>query len=364
MEFVQESIATLHDFRDPHPEVAVDRIAVVVPVAGGDVDRESVGRTFEILASINPGLVVIPFRGSYAAACRCSRRCHEHGLNATVIWCNGPAVRTILDEYGIETDGGKGLDVWIAIAIAADRAERVVVHDADADSYAASHVPRLVWPLEQGTSFVKGYYARIEAEQLYGRVTRLLWEPLLAAIRSRWPAPIVTYLDGFRYPLAGEVAMTADVARDITLQPGWGLEIGMLFEAYRHVHTEQIVQVDLGNHRHDHRPVYGDQGIVSMGEVVAGTLIGGLLEQGLAIDREHAVTLYREFAASYIDRYALDAAFNDLVYDRAAEEELIDEYQAVIRTATRDDPLPSIAASDIDVAALFDAGRITSERVT
>lgn len=364
MEFRQESIATLHDFGTADPDVAVDRLAVVVPVVGGDVDRRSVARTFETLATVDPGHVVIPFRGTHPAARRCFRRCRNLGLDASVVWCNGPAVTSTLEGCGIEPAGGKGLDVWIALAIATERADYVVVHDADAYSYAPSHVPRLAWPLTQGASFVKGYYARIEDERMYGRVTRLLWEPLMAAIRTRWAGPAITYLDGFRYPLAGEVAMTAEVARELALQPGWGLEVGMLLEAYRQLDTGRIVQVDLGNHRHDHRPVHGDGGIVSMAEVVAATLIDGLRALGHPVDRDQVARVYRDQTAAYVDRYALDAAFNDLNYDRAAEEELIDEYHAAITAETAREPLPSIAATDVEAAALAEAGRITPGRVT
>src|SRR5277367_5154301 len=41
------------------------------------------------------------------------------------------------------------------------------------------------------------------------------------------------YLTAFRYPLAGECAFPAELARELPLDSGWGLEIGWLCEVHR-----------------------------------------------------------------------------------------------------------------------------------
>ena len=40
--------------------------------------------------------------------------------------------------------------------------------------------------------------------------------------------PLLDYLDSFRYPLAGEISITTDLARINRIPSDWGLEIGTL----------------------------------------------------------------------------------------------------------------------------------------
>ena len=66
------------------------------------------------------------------------------------------------------------------------------------------------------------------------RVTRLLVAPLLESLRQiLGPLPLLSYLACFRYALAGEFAMRADLARVNRVPSNWGLEIGVLAEVYR-----------------------------------------------------------------------------------------------------------------------------------
>ena len=116
---------------------------------------------------------------------------------------------------------------------------------------------RLYYPITNtslGYEFCKGYYARY-GSSLYGRVTRLFVTPLLRAFSPiLGPVKLVDYLQSFRYPLAGEFAITTDLARANRIPADWGLEIGMLCEVYRNCSLKRICQVNLAdNYQHKHR---------------------------------------------------------------------------------------------------------------
>ena len=116
---------------------------------------------------------------------------------------------------------------------------------------------RLCYPITNtslGYEFCKEYYARY-GSSLYGRVTRLFVNPLLRTFSPiLGPVKLVDYLQSFRYPLAGEFAITTDLARANRIPADWGLEIGMLCEVYRNCSLKRICQVDLAdNYQHKHR---------------------------------------------------------------------------------------------------------------
>ena len=212
MEYVQERIATLHDFGDADPPAPLDRATVVVPMTEREHASLAAERVLETLERVAPDRVLIALRASEAALPEVVSWLEGFDLPLSVCWCTAPAIEDRLAAAGIETPAGKGRDVWLALGIAAS-SDFVVVHDADAKSYAASHVPRLLFPLAGEASFAKGYYARVENGQLYGRLCRLFVAPVLRALRDEYDAPILQYLAAFRYPLAGEFAMTGDLAR-------------------------------------------------------------------------------------------------------------------------------------------------------
>ncbi len=95
---------------------------------------------------------------------------------------------------------------------------------------------------------VKGTYDRPENGGTGGgRVTELLARPLL---RRLFPA-----LDFVRQPLAGEVAVRRDALDGLVLEPGYGVEIGMLIDVARRFGPSAIAQVDLGTRVHRNRPL-------------------------------------------------------------------------------------------------------------
>jgi len=88
--------------------------------------------------------------------------------------------------------------------------------------------------------FCKGYYPRV-TDRLYGRVTRLFISPIIRALKKIvGHMPFLVYLDSFRYPLAGEFSMKADLARINRIPADWGLEVGSLAEVFRNVSMKKI----------------------------------------------------------------------------------------------------------------------------
>lgn len=357
MEFVQDSIATLHDFGSAAPTVDPDRMAIVVPVMGRDVGQGGVRHTLEVLARLDPAEILVPFRGNVSTKRRVDAWLDELPVSATVIRCNGPDMRALLRGAGLPTSGGKGLDVWLSLGVAAADHQLVVVHDADSKAYVETHVPRLAWPIERDFAFAKGYYARIEDDRLYGRLTRLLWMPLLETIRRTHHDALLQYLGGFRYPLAGEFALSANVADALRLPPGWGLEVGMLGEMFEHAGPRGTAQVDLGWHEHEHRPVGGADGLVTMSEHVVAALFELLDRRGIPLDREALGARYEATAREFVRRYAVDASFNGLEFDADLEREQVARYREVLGSTARLDRLPSFRETSLTPGSVRSAGK-------
>ena len=84
--------------------------------------------------------------------------------------------------------------------------------------------------------------------------------PFLRAMKSvLGPHALLDFLDAFRYPLAGECAMTTEIARSTRIPSDWGLEVGMLAEVYRNSSLKRICQVELvDNYDHKHRELSED----------------------------------------------------------------------------------------------------------
>lgn len=353
MEYTQERIATLHDLTGNVPDAPVDNAAVVVPMT----DREFAGlapeRTLKTLEEIDPARVIVPLR---VPASRISAFCEwlsSFDLSLTLLWCNAPTVESLLSEHGIGGDAGKGRDVWLALGLAA-REEFVVLHDADVTSYDASHVPQLLAPLTE-FEFSKGYYARVENDRLYGRLFRLFFTPLVEALGENYDDALLEYLGAFRYALAGEMGFQSELAREIRLEPAWGLETGLLGEFFTHSGFEETAQVDLGVHEHDHRAVGGGSGLIGMSEHVANALWRVLADQGISPRFETLPEQYRKTADRFIRGYEADAAFNGLHYDAEEERAQVDSYAEAIRPTEEDERLPAWTETHFSPEAVLNA---------
>jgi glucosyl-3-phosphoglycerate synthase len=358
MEYVQERVATCHDLTDPTPDAPTDRAAVVVPMTEREYAGLAAERVLSELERVDPGRVVVPLQAPADRVASFESWLHEFDLDLTVLWCDGDRMASLLDEAGLNGNGGKGRDVWLGLGVAlAGEASSVVVHDADTKTYSKADVPRLLFPLDHGFEFSKGFYARVENGRLYGRLFRLFYAPLVRALSDAHDAPILDYLASFRYALAGEFAATTELASRLRLQRSWGLEVGTLGEAFDYAGFEGSAQVDLGDYEHDHRAVGGPTGLSTMSESVGDALLRAVSDHGVDPDYDELPDRYRRAASSFVRGYGVDAAFNGLDYDRIDELDQVESYADAVSPPGSDNRLPAWRDAPLDPEAVLNAAR-------
>ncbi|WP_058365505.1 hypothetical protein [Haloparvum sedimenti] len=356
MEYVQERVTTLHALTDRTPDAPTDRAAVVVPMTEREYGGLAAERVLTALEAVDPARVVVPLRATPEHAGPFHEWLSEFDLPVETLWCDGPRLATLLAEHGLDGERGKGRDVWLGLGRAITE-EFVVVHDADTRSYSPAYVPRLLFPLAHGHAFSKGYYARVEDGKLYGRLFRLLYRPLVRALADAHDAPIVDYLDAFRYALAGEFAATSDLVAGLRIPRGWGLEVGTLGDAFAQAGFSGSAQVDLGRYEHDHRSVRGPTGLADMSDAVTGAVLRALADHGVEPDLDALPGRYREAAERIVTGYATDAAFNGLEYDREAELAQVETYADSVTAPGADTRLPAWAETGLSPDAVREAAR-------
>jgi hypothetical protein len=157
-----------------------------------------------------------------------------------LLWNNGPRMQALfetLDAAELSPGAsGKGRNCWICwgYVLASEQARMVAMHDCDIATYSREMLARLCYPVAHpslGFDFCKGYYARV-SDRLNGRVMRLFFTPLVRALRTIiGHHPYLSYLDSFRYPLAGEIALDIDLVRRVRIPQDWALELGTLSDS-------------------------------------------------------------------------------------------------------------------------------------
>ena len=228
---------------------------------------------------------------------------------------------------------GKGFNLWAAIGIvcAERQSEVIVVQDCDVLSFRRSTLARLCYPcvapqLDYG--FSKMYYSRA-TDRLYGRVSRLFLAPLLQTIvRVCGHDPLIDFLLSFRYPLAGEFALKQDLAAQVSVESGWGVEIGLICDVFRVTDARHVCQVD-GGSDHDHRHHQELEVLARMAKQIAATLLAHFVREGVRVDKEFLSAVaanYRREAALALKRSAELALMTGLERDGAAEAQMIDVF--------------------------------------
>jgi glucosyl-3-phosphoglycerate synthase len=200
---------------------------------------------------------------------------------------------------------------------------------------------------------------------MHGRVTRLFMTPLVRAMESLAPdAAFVRFLDSFRYPLAGEFAMRASLARVNRIPGDWGLEVGVLAEVFRNCSLARICQVDLAeNYEHKHQTLSTEdptKGLRRMTCDIAKSLFRTLASEGVVFSVDHFRALqvrYERIAQDTIARYYADAMLNGLRFDRHGEEVAVATFSRSLQEAAAEfcnDPmgLPLIPNWNRVVAAI------------
>src|SRR4051812_41091355 len=191
------------------------------------------------------------------------------------------------------------------------------------------------------------YYSRV-TDRLYGRVSRLFLAPLLQAlVRVAGHHPLLDFLLSFRYPLAGEVALSLPLARGLPGTTGWGLEIATLCEAFRGIDPREICQVDGGGgYDHKHQPAVGS--LQEMAQEITRELLAQLAREGALTDRPFQAAVQQAFRREATDaqrRYAALARMNGLVFDAEEENRMAEAFASII-TAASPSAEPTLPAWD------------------
>jgi glucosyl-3-phosphoglycerate synthase len=243
---------------------------------------------------------------------------------------------------------GKGRSCWLAYGflLATGECDVIALHDCDIRNYDRQFLARLCYPVVNPNlnfDFCKAYYARI-TDRMHGRVTRLLVTPLIRALAGMAPdTPLLHFLDSFRYPLAGEFAMNANLARVNRIPGDWGLEIGVLSEVFRNCSPTRTCQVDLAdNYDHKHQILSPDdrtKGLNRMACDIAKTMFRTLAGEGVVFSEAHFRALevrYVRLAEDIMNRYYADCLLNGLEFDRHSEELAVATFAQSLRQAAQD----------------------------
>ncbi|HGY54276.1 MAG TPA: glycosyl transferase [Caldithrix abyssi] len=259
-----------------------------------------------------------------------------------IVWQRSPRLQelyNLLEENKLSAGSeGKGRNVWMCFGylLARNEARVLAVHDCDIITYNRSLLARLVYPIASTSMnyrFCKGYYSRV-SDRLNGRVARLFITPFIRAMkRILGHIDYLDYIDSFRYPLAGEIAVHKNVAHQLRLPTDWGLEIGTLNEIYRNYAKNQMCQVDiLDNYDHKHQELSYDNpnaGLAKMSIDIAKSFYRVLASRGVVFSDQYFRTIkatYLRTALDFVEQYAHDAEINGLQYDRHAEEKAIEVF--------------------------------------
>ncbi len=277
-----------------------------------------------------------------------------------IIWNTGPRIQRLyelLAESGLPAgDDGKGRSCWTAYGyiLARESSKVIALHDCDIVNYSRELLGRLCYPVASPNidyAFCKGYYARV-TNRMHGRVTRLFVTPLLRSLQKIFGyLPLLAYLDSFRYPLAGEFSMLADLARINRIPSDWGIEMETLAEVYRNVSLKRVCQVELcETYEHKHQPLSADNpqtGLMKMAIDIAKAVFRNLAIEGASVSSSLLNTLvinYLRTAQDTIKRYNDDAALNGLQFDRHQESITVEAFTQAVQIAGKefiDNPLYS-----------------------
>ena len=268
----------------------------------------------------------------------------QNGLKNYLIQHNqGPGFTAIYNQFSDAGFGldepGKGRNMFMSFGVAqALKAGCVGVIDADIKTFHRRQLDCLFYPvLVLDYQFSKAFYSRIADEQMYGRVKRLLLDPLLLAFKRKFSESedmkllrVIDFLLAFDYQLSGEVVFDVSLLRRMHFASNWGVEIFTLIEVYRKATSVAQVQISMSPFDHKHQQVSEDdmeKGLFKMAiDIVTILLTTLVVEEGLEISdhfaRDLAVT-YLDVADEMIKKYADNSSFAELNYDRNAEEAMV-----------------------------------------
>ena len=369
-DFYQNGVVTvLHRLGQPNTEqleqeleryAKTTPIALVLPSLYAELERPALKRIVDILSDVHYiNEIVISLDHASALEFRLAKQFFSQlPQRVRVIWNDGARIQAILNvlvSHEIDIGHqGKGRGCWTAYGyvLARGQSQVIALHDCDIVSYDRQYLARLCYPIANPNlayEFCKGYYSRV-TDRMHGRVTRLFITPLIRSLQMLvGPHSLLSFLDSFRYPLAGEFAMVRDLAWINRIPGDWGLEVGMLAEVYRNCALRRICQADIADayeHKHQtlstHNP---DAGLLKMCVDITKSLFRNLASEGLVLSESTLKTLratYLQAAQEAISRYENDAAINSLRFDRHEERRAVEVFLRGMTLATDsflEDPL-------------------------
>ena len=229
--------------------------------------------------------------------------------------------------------------------LARGRSDVIALHDCDIVTYNRELLARLCYPVANpylDFVFCKGYYSRV-SNKMNGRVTRLLVTPLVRSIQQLvGQHHFLTFLDSFRYPLAGEFCMTTDLARVNRIPWDWGLEVGSLAEVHRNYSPRRVCQVDIAaTYEHKHQalsPEDAGKGLMKMAVDICKSIFRTLASEGVVFSdglfKSLLVTYLRQ-AEDTLLKYEADAMINGLDFDRHEEAKAVETFTNAIGLAAQ-----------------------------
>ncbi|HEY0664477.1 MAG TPA: glycosyl transferase [Gallionella sp.] len=242
---------------------------------------------------------------------------------------------------------GKGRSAWLAYGyvLARGKSDVIALHDCDILTYSRELLGRLCYPIANPNLnyvFCKGYYSRVSG-RMNGRVTRLLVTPLVRSLQQlAGQHGFLSFLDSFRYSLAGEFSMSVDLARINRIPSDWGLEVGSLAEVYRNYSPRRVCQVDIATtYEHKHQQLSADdaeKGLMKMSVDICKSIFRTLASDGVIFSegmfRSLIVTYLRQ-AEDTLMKYEADAMVNGLSFDRHEEAKAVEAFSRAIAVASR-----------------------------
>ncbi|MEP4248827.1 glycosyl transferase [Tateyamaria sp.] len=346
------NIVTLHNLRTrTGPQVADElaafaqsrKISLILPCLYSELEGEAMPHILSELSKVKYlHRIIIGLDRADETQFRHAKQFFK-GLdqNHIVIWNDSPRMLKLgarLEAMGLApSEQGKGKNVWSSLGylIACADSAVMAIHDCDILTYDNDMLARLVYPVTNPNfpyQVAKGYYPRIGGDKLNGRVTRLLVSPLLIALkRVIGDRDYIDYLRSFRYPLSGEFAMRTAILPDLRIPSDWGLEIGVLSEAWRNLAPKAVCQVEISDaydHKHqDLSPDDAEAGLSRMSTDICKAIFRKLAADGTVftpnVFRTLKATYYRS-ALDLLEAYYNDAKMNGLSIDRHSEEKSIE----------------------------------------
>ncbi len=310
-------------------------IALILPCHAGELGRPALSHICAELKKA-PWLreVVVSMNGLDAAGFSRARAFFAQlPQTVRILWNDGPRLRVLHEDVAGGFAHGKGLNVWAAVGLltAEGVAQVLVTQDCDVASFRRSNLARLCYSCahpQLGFQFAKMYYSRV-TDRLYGRVSRLFFAPLLhAVLRVTGHQPMLDFLLSFRYPLAGEFALSLDLAAALPWSAGWALEVGSLCEVFRRTDPRDVCQVD-GGSGYDHKHQAVERGLAGMCGEIAQALFAQLAAEGVRVDDDFRAALtsaFRKECALALRRSAALAQINGLPFDLAAEQGIVEVF--------------------------------------